>query len=221
MGQAQYKWIITDTLGNMLSQKQNYLPSFVSQTGSFGGINKFEDKISWWDMYNDSVFTIAPDFSYRLSGLFPPGNYRRSHDGIKFSSPQEYIDEESKICTTLKFFESNNYWIYMYRYNLYGIAFIDKRKRETKSGLTELNSCGIKNDLDGGPIFLPKGYYNQNGVEYLVGVVNSYQLITQIGSKEFRNSKPKHPDKKKDLAKFTLGLNENDNPIIMLVKLKK
>jgi hypothetical protein len=221
MGKARYNWIITDTLGNIVSYKQNYLPPFVSQTGNFGGITKFRDKISYWDIYNDTVFTISPDFSYRVSCIFPPGNYRCRQEDIKFNSPQQYIEEVAKICMTLKLFETNNYWVYRYRYNMYGIAFIDKRNRKTKWSSRAFESLGIDNDLDGGTVFLPESYYAENGNEYLIGVVNSYQLIAHVASEAFKNSKPKYPEKKKELEKLANRLKETDNPVVMIVKLKK
>lgn len=220
-GHAKYNWIIIDTLGNILSFKPNYLPPFVSKTGQTGGIYKFNDKIYHWESYNDTVFAISPDFTYKSHIIFPPGNYRRRVEDIKFNLPQEFIEEASKICRTINLFETNNYLIYRYRFNLDGIAFIDKRSEKTLWSLHELKSWGIDNDLDGGPVFQPEGYYTENGNEYLIGIVDSYRLISHVNSDTFKNSNPKYPVKKNELEHLGNSLDQNANPIMMIVKLKK
>lgn len=220
-GHAKYNWIIIDTSGNMLSSKPNYLPPFISQTGQAGGIYKFNDKISHWESYNDTVFTISPDFTYKPSIIFPPGKYRGRVEDIKFSLPQEFIDELMKICRTINIFETNNYLVYRYMFNLEGIALIDKRSKETLVSLHDIKSWGIDNDLDGGPVFQPQGYYTENGNEYLVGIVESYRLTSHVISDAFKSSNPKYPEKKRELEQLGKSLDQNANPIMMIVKLKK
>ena len=70
-------------------------------------------------------------------------------------------------------------------------------------------------------MFTPNSYLVENGDEYIIGVVNAFQLKTKIASNEFNNSYPKYPDKKKELKKFTNSLKETDNQILVMVKLKK
>ncbi len=47
-----------------------------------------------------------------------------------------------------------------------------------------------------------------------------YQLKMYMASQSFKNSTPKYPEKKKELEKLAASLDENDNPVLMLVKLK-
>jgi hypothetical protein len=51
------------------------------------------------------------------------------------------------------------------------------------------------------------------------------RLLAQIQSlltkKEFKNSAPKYPEKKKELEKLANSLKETDNPVLKLVRLKK
>jgi hypothetical protein len=42
-----------------------------------------------------------------------------------------------------------------------------------------------------------------------------------MGSEEFKNSTPKYPEKKKELEKLASSLDENDNPVLMLIQLKQ
>jgi hypothetical protein len=80
---------------------------------------------------------------------------------------------------------------------------------------------GIINDLDGGVPIVPiyKQFIKQD--EYVIGWDFTYELKFQIASEAFQNSIPKYPEKKKELEKLTNSLDENDNPVLMFVKLKK
>jgi hypothetical protein len=48
----------------------------------------------------------------------------------------------------------------------------------------------------------------------------TFKLKVLISSEAFKNSSPKYPEKKKELEQLANSLDENDNPILMLVKLK-
>ena len=41
-----------------------------------------------------------------------------------------------------------------------------------------------------------------------------------VASETFKNSTPKYPEKKEELEKLAASLDENDNPVLILVKLK-
>lgn len=42
-----------------------------------------------------------------------------------------------------------------------------------------------------------------------------------VDTKAFKTSTPKFPEKKKELEKLAYSLDENDNPVLMFVKLKE
>jgi hypothetical protein len=55
----------------------------------------------------------------------------------------------------------------------------------------------------------------------MISLINPYQLKIHIAGNEFLNSVPKYPEKKKELEKFANSLKETDNPVLMIVRLKK
>jgi hypothetical protein len=55
----------------------------------------------------------------------------------------------------------------------------------------------------------------------MVGLINSYQIKTLVASDEFKNSTPEYPEKKKEFITLADSLKETDNPVLMLVRLKK
>ena len=78
------------------------------------------------------------------------------------------------------------------------------------------------NDLDDGmPFGRDINYYNDNKGEYLVQLITPFDLKAHIATNEFKNGKYKYPEKKKELEKLALRLQETENPVLMIVKLKK
>jgi hypothetical protein len=126
-------------------------------------------------------------------------------------------------------FETKRFLVIGYYYKKIVLALIDKKNN--KSYLTYLQSergnfgstliGGIENNLDGGIDLLPTHYFVENDQEYMVGLIDPFKLKAHIASNEFKNSVPKYPEKKKELEKLANSLKETDNPVLMIVKLKK
>ena len=106
--------------------------------------------------------------------------------------------------------------------------FIDRAAEYTRYGfyasfdkssqyLMSINEHGIINDIDGGPSIRMKTSLNSNTV---ISWIDAFELIAFVNSDEFKNSIPKYPEKKKELERLANSLNENDNPVLMLVTLK-
>ena len=72
--------------------------------------------------------------------------------------------------------------------------------------------------MDGGPNITLKMNKNDNT---LFAWVDAFELKSHVSSEAFKNSTPKYPEKKKELEKLANSLDENDNPVLMLVKLKE
>ena len=82
----------------------------------------------------------------------------------------------------------------------------------------QIEPTGIENDIDGGINFMPRYAVNDS---LLVTWFEAYELKMYVASETFKNSTPKHPQKKKELEELAASLDENDNPVLMLVKLKE
>jgi hypothetical protein len=103
-------------------------------------------------------------------------------------------------------------------------AFIEKNTLKVFVNHFQFNrgvfTGGATNNIDAGLDFIPDNYYAINRNEYLVETIQPFQLKAHIASENFKNSTPKFPEKKKELEQLANSLNENDNPVLMLVKLK-
>jgi hypothetical protein len=214
MGRGKFNWLVLDTLGKLIKKKENSIPAFRSGMGADGGTYKFGSKIYYWNMYNDTIFSISPDLSYKASYIFPPGDYRM---------PRSPITDRTGYIVPRFIFETNRYLMYEYFDGArFADALIDKRSKKSFINYLEPDHTGgIINNLDSGTKFRSISYFVENGQEYLIGSVNAFQLKAYVASDIFKNSVPKYPEKKKELEKMVNKLNETDNPILMIVRLKR
>ena len=223
---SKYEWIVVDTLGNIIKKKERTLPNFISNTFGLGSIYKFENSLSFWNDFTDTVFSILPDLSQKPSFIIAPGEHRLPKSNISS------LEEMSKYMLLQQIFETDRYinirYYYSFPVSKFALVLIDKNSN--KSFLTFLESDegyitdytgGIKNDFDGGISFLPRSYFKKKGREFIVGLQNPYKIKNHVSSDEFRNSTPKFPEKKKELEKLANRLKETDNPVMIIIRLKQ
>jgi hypothetical protein len=216
LGEAKYNWIILDTLGNLIKTKENSVPPFKDNPGLSGTTYRYNNRLFYTNYYNDTVFSILPDLTYKTAFLFSPGEHRWPRGKVTAEAITQYI-------FPLRLFETKRFigFYYGHGWNR-ATAYIDKKSNETLLVYNE-NRNWISNDLDGGILFDPfnSSYFEENDQEFLVGLIDSYQLKVHTKSDEFKSFVPKYPEKKKELEKLANGLKETDNPVLVLVKLKK
>ncbi len=222
MCHAEYNWIILDTLGTIINRKRNSIPEFQGREGAGGGTYTFSNKIFYWNWYNDTVFSVSENFDYKAAYLFAPGEHRFPAKALPLVSLMQYENLVSKYMIPMRLFETNRYIVFEYYLNKSTISFIEKN-----SGIVFLFSnenyatVGIGNDLDNGLDFQPIGYFVEKDREFLFGLLSPYQIKAHVGTETFINSSPKYPEKKKELEKLANSLKETDNPVLVLVRLKR
>ena len=230
MGLAKYNWIILDTIGNLIKYKMNSIPPFSSREGNTGGVFKFKNRISYWNLYNDTVFSILPDFSYKMSYLFTPGEHRMPKLKQGFKSVNEFFSKLDQCLQPELLFETTKFIIFKYYFDReMTIAVIEKKTHKSYLAYLEsdLNGVGgnynggIINSIDGGTTFQPQAYLEENGREYLIGLIDPYQIKLIVADNSFKSFATKSPEKKKELVKLARNLEETDNPIFMIIRLKK
>jgi len=220
---SNYEWIIYDTLGNIINKQQRHIPKFTTNYGSIDRLPYiFESTLSYYNTWTDTVFSILPDLTEKPSMIISPGEHRfpRSYIPIEQIMQRKYFGP-SRIFVTERFI------VIDYYYKKYCLALIDKHNWDALLKYYEYDESvgypisGIVNDLDDGSWFLPDGYFTEIGREYLVGLQYPYQIKARVTSLDFINSTPKYPDKKKEFEKLANRLKETDNPVLVLVRLKK
>ena len=218
---AIYDWVILDTLGNIIKKKARSIPMFTSNFGTNSVTYIFDKGIHYWNPYLDTVFSILPDLSYKSSFTFAPGEHRIPKSNFNPSKPPNMIMYVRMI------FETSRFWVIRYDYLRPIIALIDKKSNKSflsyidhENSTGTYNSGGILNDLDGGVNFQPRCYFEENGKEYLIGLVNAYQIKAHVESVGFKNAHPKFPENKAGLVTLADSLHKTDNPVIIIVSLR-
>ena len=206
------KYLISDRI-----EQQNTIPP--PPPPNFGLIPLFrdEDNLFLKEFYTDTVFLFnQTDLIFDPAVVLDHGGrlitLEAEISGSK-SLRAEYIEDTKVIL-----FGDNVYAEFIDRaakYKRYGFyASFDKSKQY----LMSIKEHGIINDIDGGPSIRMKTPLNSNTV---ISWIDAFELIAFVNSDEFMNSTPKYPEKKKALVKLANSLDENDNPVLMLVKLKE
>lgn len=230
-GVPKYDWIVLDTLGNLITEKNRIIPEFKTNWLLQGGTYKFKNLVTYWNPFTDTVFAVYPDLTYKASFIISPGEHR--FPKIKFDSFEQF----RQYLNIEQIFETNRYYVLRYQYKKPTITFIDKKTTKSFPFFLEVekgNSIrpnyigGLNNDIDGGIMFQPGGasarqesYFVENGREYIIGLTEPYKIKTRVEGNEFENSVPKYAERKIEFKKLADSLKETDNPVLMVVRLKK
>ena len=182
---------------------------------SLGGILHFKEIHSDTIFYLDGV-KIVPNMILNSGDRQFTVEKREKINNDFLQNPTVIGETMARTLRPINFFETNKYVFYFYRYDRKGRMLIYDKSTNKK---IEIDSeIGIKNDFDGGPNIELKTTKDDNTV---MSWINAYELKAHVASDKFKNSTPKYPDKKKELEQLAKSLDENDNPVLMLVKLKE
>lgn len=248
-GNEKNKALIFGVHSDTLSLFKNY-DKFERNKSSYSGTDDniaqfyfYNGVLSFKEYFNDTIFRIknyrkmTPAYNIYLGKYKFPSSMR----GL---DPIEYFNKINDHLMIRNIYELDNYIFFNFRFvNNYPlkstmehivlgevqkgpapiIGMYDKNSKEvffidSSCNDDKENPNGIENDIDGGMNFFPN--YCIDGSTLLM-IISVYKLKAYINSAVFKNTKPKYPEKKNELEKLANSLNENDNPVLMLVKLKE
>ncbi len=215
---------LIDTEGNILKSFTNKY-KFERGRAMLGFIGEclmypFEGKLHFKEIFSDTLFymdrlEMVPEIILNSGEKRFTPEMRSKAIAETSADPRGSSESIVKSLIQNKLFETRNYLFYSYGYDKKGIMLIYNKSTGKQ---VEIDSkAGIKNDWDGGPNIQLKMNKDDNTV---FSWINAFELKQYIASDAFKNSTPKYPEKKKELEKLANSLNENDNPVLMLVKLK-
>ncbi|MGV8137980.1 MAG: 6-bladed beta-propeller [Mangrovibacterium sp.] len=244
-GQEENKAIIFSEKSTVIHGFRNYVKFSRQKNSSRSDDGNsqfyfFDEKLSFKEYMNDTLFRLndldvmEPVYVFELGKYKFPDEYRGmpvkeyvSHflDYIWIDHVYETADMLILKCASAKFRFKKKFLIKgelkegpapligIYQKNSDKFFFVEPSAVDDG-----INPTGIMNDIDGGMNFFPMTQVNDSS---LVMWIQPYELKNHIKSDAFKNSIPKYPEKKKDLKKLANNLNENDNPVLMLIKLKE
>lgn len=163
------------------------------------------DHVNIQTYQNDTIYSVNPDlitglpFSWDLGKYDPP--FYTLQSGVS-------RDERSRYMTWFNTIESGKYWFveYAYESNTHRGLF---NKNDGSYFEIEDAIDGIVNDIDGGPGFWPQ-QDNKFGDIY-VNVLDPFKITKDRDDARYENT---------EFRDISESINENDNPLLMLVYLK-
>jgi len=220
MGIIENSYNMFDTTGKIIKNFPNKYPwKRTVPNVAFQGENifyRFNNQLFKKEMYCDTIYTFRNN-NFEPHLIIDVGNLRLT-PGARTESTAEFIMHN--FLAPINLFEFGDYVYYEFivprNDKAEGLSFIGS-KNSSFSALFDPEKDLI-NDLDGGPNIWPKTVWDDNTV---ISWVDAISLKTLVASESFKNSNPKFPEKKKELEKLANNLKETDNPVLVLVKLKK
>nr|WP_319512063.1 6-bladed beta-propeller [uncultured Draconibacterium sp.] len=217
-GKSEYSFVLIDENGRITNKYKNKYKFNVS-TGSVI-INpecifyQYDGILHCKELNSDTIFSFN-------NGTFNPKYILKQGEAKYTTAVREKGNaaELNQYIIPKNFFESENYLFYQYDFNKRKDCFIQNKSNSTQYLID--NEMGLVNDLDNGPNFKIQNVVTIDDAEYLISWINAFELKTHINSEAFRNSSPLHPEKKKEMEELANRMDENNNPVLVLVKLKK
>lgn len=231
LGNEDYLYVLSNESWDTISTINNHF-KWVNNTDLYGRISysvfrpffNYKDKVYFKSMYNDTVFTVVDD-KIEPMYLINLGKYRLPNE-LRPESPQSVLrfrkGNERQFYYFASVMESGE-MIFITTENY--TADIDKYilfSRNTNEGSLLANESkepsGLINDWDGGADFWPEGNVSDNEIFM---PLSSLTLINMFKERAFSNATIRFPEKKKALSEMIEKLNETDNPVLMMIRLKK
>ncbi len=193
----------------------------VTETGDWsigaGPVYQYNKAFYCLQSYNDTVYRITakklePHGIIAIGKYLFPSDFSRPARGTVGTGGNDMNTAQNKLAFS-SILESDKYMIIRLMPGIvrtYENPPLILFNKETKEA-TAANSYGFVNDIDNGLPFVPK--YKMNDNTY-IDFAEAFELKTKILGE---NSK----SPSNELLELANSLNENDNPVLMLVKLKE
>lgn len=224
-GNIENSYNLIDTTGEIIKNYRNrYLWKRKAPGVFYQGENifyKFNNQLFRKEIYCDTIF------SFKNKGFIPhiviDVGKKRLTPEIRSSfrtRPDFSVTTYKNYITPWNLFEFGDFIYYEMIVTLNGThdlySFIGSKKDNFRAIVAP--EQGLSNDLDGGPDFWPRTIENDSTI---VSWIEALKYREYIASDAFKESNPKFPEKKKELEKLASSLKETDNPVLVMVRLKK
>jgi hypothetical protein len=221
MGDIQNSYTLIDTNGRVIKNFTNKYPFKNHDAYGITAENlfyRFDNKLFKKEVCSDTIYlydneNFMPHMVIQVGEKLLSPKARTEFDGF-------YLAKNFIIPLNLFEFGDYVYYEFVYKYALPDdvlmFSFIGSKKNNFKAIFN--TGQGLTNDLDGGPNIVPKTIKDDNTI---IGWVDALKLKAHVASETFKNSKPKFPEKKKELETLANSLKETDNLVLVLVRLKK
>jgi len=222
LGDIEYSYSLLDTSGRIVKKFPNKYPFVKYKNDAYGFYHEnlfysISNRLYKKEVYSDTIYlyenmNFKPHLVIDMGDKLITPKARSEFAGMDLA--KNYISPQN-------LFEFGDYIYYEFTYKfdfanseIYG--FIGSKQTDFQALINP--EKGLINDLDGGPNILPLTVKDDNTI---IGWVEALELKKHVASETFKNSLPKYPEKKKELEQLANRLKDTDNPVLVLVRLKK
>jgi len=211
---TKYLFTIHDPEGRLIKAIERNDLLFSTNWLLSGGFFSYNNRVSYWNPFIDTVYTIQTDFSIKPSLIIDSGEGRFPR--TKFYS----FEEKLKYYCPLTILETDDYYFIRYFQINYNLTLLRKDNGEAYNISFNNEEEGIRNDIDGVVDFIPQYYHVDSDGEYLVSLVQSIQKMKRNINGIMRQTENPVIDQQEEFKTLLRNLNETDNPVLMKVMLK-
>ena len=216
--------IITDQELKPLFEFQNHDPRPQTSLKFNAPLYSYDKELYIKENFNDTLFSVKD--SVQLAHIIFNEKellLDKDFDLISTGNVSDLIDQIDKVknkLMTKSIFESKRFVFTEYKIGVgprdvrYMRVLFDKKSNNTYA----TDNDGFINDVDGGVKIWPLKICQDS---LMVNYLDAFAFKDYVSTDAFKNSNPKYPEKKKQLEQLANSLDINDNPVLMLVKLKE
>mgnify|MGYP002682104083 FL=1 len=228
-GNEQTLSLLIDIFGDTVHFKPNcYKYTKQSKGGSRGlgemQVYSIDKKVCFRERFSDTVFYVDTKDNH-----FKPRMILNSHNTVVTPEIRGGAEASGRDWTYVnKIFETSRYvffscriWDGKDRSNNNRIIFDKTTNIKYMLDIDSEYNSPLVDDLGGGPAFnMSYLDYSFNG-DILFSFVEAHALKKHVASEEFKNAKVKYPEKKERIKELSDSLDDMDNPVLVMVRLKR
>lgn len=226
---SKYDWVSMDMEGNIIDSVVYDGQGVTIYQSSEGSLQVFgSSNVRYrYRQTSDTIYEIGEN------GYQPVYSINRFFDdGLRMSS----IDEVTSHPKTLaelnelfslegkrdiyRIFDLGLNWIIQYRSEDSETVLLNRRENKSYLIRTKSSMPKLFNDFVGAGDIRISGTIEVDHEKYIISYMDAYEFITLVSSDSFIKGKPVMPEKKKEMQGIAARLTEDDNPILILLKLK-
>lgn len=215
-GNIETSYNLIDTDGRIIKDFPNRYPYKIEGTYQIFTYEnifyQFNNRLFKKEVYSDTVY-VFENMDFKPHLVIEHGERQLT---TQIRTDLNMVDIRDNLIIQSKLFEFGDFIYHVFIFNRQVYSYIGSKKNDFSVLIK--SDQGLINDLDGGPNIRPRTVKDDNTI---ISWVDALQLKNHVASEEFKNSAPKFPEKKKELEKLANSLKETDNPVLMMVRLKK
>jgi hypothetical protein len=224
-GDMKYKYAVVNDNGEILHKSPNYIKynlymPIISTSVGFSPIYEVGDDCYYSYNFNDTIFRINnEDYTTSAAYIIKLPNRLSLEDYMRVNADDI---NSSSLSGKIKFHFTKGDKQYLYiclGTNIYSKDskhFFSRYNIQTKQLMENIN-IAVKNDWDGGmDVNMLNDYQQENRVYTMLQPFKMKEMLANGVNKE----EAKYPEKQKAFKEMVDNMEEDDNPFIMIVKLK-